>query len=103
MGFKYKPLKHNEFRLLKPVSRPSNPLSFDLVHISLLSKPQYAALSYTWGPEPDAHTILPAIQLNGEHFDVRQNLHDALYQIEASKLIDQYLWVDAICINQDKD
>jgi hypothetical protein len=103
MLFKYKPLKHNEIRLLKPVSRPSNPLSFDLVHIPLLSKPQYAALSYTWGPKPDPHTILPTIQLNGEPFDVRQNLHDALYQIEASKLIDQYLWVDAICINQDND
>jgi Heterokaryon incompatibility protein (HET) len=103
MGFQYKPLKPNEFRLLQPVSRPSNPLSFDLVHISLLSKPRYAALSYTWGPEPDAHTILPTIQLNEHHFDVRQNLHNALHQIKASKLIDHYLWVDAICINQAKD
>jgi hypothetical protein len=105
MGFQYQPLKPNELRLLKPVSRPSNPLSFDLVHISLLSKPRYAALSYTWGPKPDAHMILPTIQLNEQHFGVRQNLHDALQQIEASKLIDHYLWVDAICINQadDKD
>ena len=103
MGFQYQLLKPNEFRLLKPVSRPSNPLSFDLVHISLLSKPRYAALSYTWGPKPDAHTILPTIQLNEQHFEVRQNLHDALHQIEAPKLIDHYLWVDAICINQAND
>lgn len=103
MEFEYQPLKPNEIRLLKPASQSSNPLSFELVHKPLLPKPRYAALSYTWGPEPHPPMILPTILLNGRRFDVRQNLHDALQQIKASKLIDHYLWVDAICINQAND
>ncbi|KAK0516572.1 hypothetical protein JMJ35_001175 [Cladonia borealis] len=89
----------NEIRLLKPLSRSSNALSFEIIHISLLSKPRYGALSYTWGPPGDAHTIL----LNGQPFPSRQDLYDALQQIQCSKLVDQYLWVDAICTNQGRD
>jgi hypothetical protein len=99
MGSRYQPLNPNEIRLLKPLSRPSNSLSFEIVHISLLSKPRYAALSYTWGSPGDAHRIL----LNGQHFPIRQNLYDALQQVQSSKLVDQYLWVDAICINQGEN
>ncbi|MCJ1434679.1 hypothetical protein MMC27_004048 [Xylographa pallens] len=98
MGFTYEPLDGNQIRLLRPVSRPSNSLSFEIVHISLLSKPCYAALSYTWGPPGDIHGIL----LNGHAFPIRQNLHDALQQIQGSKHVAQLLWVDAICINQGK-
>ena len=47
----------------------------------------------------DAYTIL----LNGQPFPIRHNLCDALQQIQSSKLVDQYLWIDAICINQGKD
>ncbi|MCJ1315427.1 hypothetical protein MMC15_000746 [Xylographa vitiligo] len=96
MGFQYQPLDANEIRLLRPVSRPSQSLSFEIVHVSLLSKPHYAALSYTWGAHIDDHSIM----LNGQNIPVRQNLHDALQQIQSSKLVDQYLWIDAICINQ---
>ena len=96
MGFKYQPLDAHQIRLLRPVSGPSNPLSFEIVHISLLSKPSYAALSYTWGPAGDTHGIL----LNGHDFAIRRTLHDALQQIHCSKRVAQLLWVDAICINQ---
>lgn len=99
MGFRYQQLKPNEIRLLKPLSRSSNALSFEIIHISLLTKPHYGALSYTWGPPGDAHTIL----LNGQPFPIRQNLYDALQQVQSSKLVDQYLWIDAICINQGGD
>ena len=99
MGFRYQQLNPNEIRLLKPFSRSSNALSFEIIHVSLLSKPHYGALSYTWGPSGDAHAIL----LNGQPFPIRQNLNDALQQVQHSKLIDQYFWVDAICINQGGD
>ena len=99
MGIQYAPLHANEVRLMRPVSRPSDSLSFDVVHESLLSKPRYVALSYTWCSPGDTHGIL----LNGQHFSIRRNLYDALQQIQCSKLVDQYLWVDAICINQCED
>ncbi|MCJ1397393.1 hypothetical protein MMC11_000586 [Xylographa trunciseda] len=99
MGFHYQPLKPNEIRLLKPLSRSSNALSFEIVHVSLLSKPRYTALSYAWGPPGGPLKIL----LNGHDFPIRQNLYNALQQIQSSKLVDRYLWVDAICINQVED
>jgi hypothetical protein len=99
MSFQYQPLNPSEIRLLKPLSRYSDVLSFEIVHLSLLSKPRYAALSYTWGAPGDSQSVL----LDGEHFPIRQNLYDALQQIQCSKLVDQYLWVDAMCINQGAD
>ena len=99
MAFRYQPLKSGEIRLLKPISRAPAELSFEIVHLSLSSKPHYAALSYTWGL-PDSKY---GVGLNGEYFPNRQNLHQALQQIQASKLLDQFIWIDAICINQGDD
>ena len=99
MKFQYQPLNPNEIRLLKPLPRSSNSLCFEIFHASLLSEPRYGALSYTWGPPDNAHSIL----LNGQPFPIRQNLYDALQQVQSSKLADRYLWVDTICINQGED
>jgi hypothetical protein len=99
MEFRYQQLNLNEIRLLKPLSRSSSSLSFEIIHVSLLSTPSYAALSYTWGPPGDTHSIL----LNGRRFPMRRNLHDALLQIHSSRLVDQYLWADAICIQQGEN
>ncbi|KAF4628502.1 hypothetical protein G7Y89_g9643 [Cudoniella acicularis] len=99
MEFRYQPLKSNHIRLLKPISSSSSSLSFEIIHVSLLSEPRYAALSYTWGPPGDTHKI----RMNDLQFSIRQNLYDSLHQVQSSKLVDQYLWVDAICINQGKD
>ena len=84
---------------MKPLSRSSTPLSFEIIHTSLLSKPRYVALSYTWGPPGGVCRIL----VNGQHFPIRQNLDDALRQVQGSKLGNQCIWVDAICINQGED
>lgn len=108
MAFPYKPLGVGEIRLLRSRRSPANSFKFtyDLIHISLDSNPQYSALSYTWGPPGDAGAIL----LNNVSFPVRQNLHDALTHVNGNiwtKKIattgDSYLWVDAICINQGTD
>lgn len=96
MGFKYDGLDRDSIRLLKPIRQKSKELSYEIVHVSLSSKPNYAALSYTWGLPGDTHHIL----LNGQVLPVRQNLHEALQQLQESKWVDKYLWVDAISINQ---
>ena len=99
MSFQYRQLKDNEIRLLKPLPHSSGLLCYRIVYVSLASEPRYAALSYTWGSPGDTHHIL----LNGQRFPIRHNLHDALDQISSLKLVNRYLWVDAICINQGQD
>ena len=77
MDFRYQPLKSDEIRLLQPLSHSSGPLRYTIIHVSLTSKPLYAALSYTWGSPGDTHHV----SLNGQRFPIRQNLYDALNQI----------------------
>ena len=97
MDFKYRLLESGEIRLLKPLSQSTGDLSFKVVHVPLGSAPSYAALSYTWGPPSNTYKVL----LDGKLFSIRQTLNDALQQIHSSKLVHRYLWIDAICINQD--
>jgi hypothetical protein len=56
----------------------------------------YEALSYVWG---DPEDTVP-IHVNQRHFQVTANLHAALVQFR-SPFINRYLWIDAICINQE--
>lgn len=100
LEFRYDPLNINDIRVLKPMSDSRDSLSFKIIHVSLDSKKlHYAALSYRWGPRGNTHRVL----INGQNFPVQPNLYNALWQIEKSKLIDQHIWVDAICINQGED
>ncbi|KAK3398755.1 heterokaryon incompatibility protein-domain-containing protein, partial [Sordaria brevicollis] len=62
----------------------------------------YIALSYEWGPEDNIHD--PTILINGTHrLSIRKNLYEALKEFRASaEFSGKLLWVDAICINQQK-
>lgn len=64
-------------------------------HVTFGQKPEYEALSYTWGDESIRHTIL----IDGCDFSVGQNLFDALRGLRV-EVKERMLWVDAICINQ---
>jgi hypothetical protein len=55
----------------------------------------YIALSYTWGDPPSTEII----NLNGKPFLVRKNLWDFLTQAR-SNCLEEYLWIDALCIDQ---
>lgn len=60
----------------------------------------YEALSYTWG-SPD---MTENIVINGLPFEIRANLASALRQLRVKghgRQDTRYLWVDAVCINQD--
>lgn len=97
MAYQYQQLAPGEIRLLKFCSQPQDSISFEVVHKVLSSKPHYAALSYTWGSPGDINEIW----LHRRKFPIRPNLYDALVQLQRSLVVDQYLWVDAICIDQD--
>lgn len=108
---RYHPLPADTIRLLSllPSSEPTAQISCTLRQQSLpepspsapqhsdqSSPPAYEALSYVWGTEAPAHSIL----VDGHAILVRTNLFDALL---ALRLHDtpRKLWVDSICINQD--
>ena len=93
----------DHIRLLKlqEASRANGKLAIELAVFSLTEIPAYSAISYVWG---DATQRAP-VTCNGLGcIHIRRNLFDLL-----SRLADEapgpdhgkYLWVDAICINQD--
>jgi hypothetical protein len=87
-----------------PLHTPSVPLcywTFKAKHVSLDSDdlPPYTALSYIWGErDPGRYKI----SLDGCILDITPNLHAAILTVSRLEdLTQQWLWIDAICINQD--
>lgn len=86
----------------------------DLRHRCIVTAPEdcdYVALSYTWGdPKKSKHLTLtkdtlPWLQSEGAlsdgNEDVPTTIKDTLYVTDL--LHERYLWVDAICIQQDNE
>ncbi|KAH7400388.1 heterokaryon incompatibility protein-domain-containing protein [Cadophora sp. MPI-SDFR-AT-0126] len=99
-AYEYTPLSGNKIRLihLSPPSWDSSTpglVELSLSHRDLDEKPEYNALSYAWGDPKVTEPIL----LDGVLVHVTTNLAAAL-QHPALWHSQQYLWVDAICINQ---
>ncbi|EXJ81861.1 hypothetical protein A1O1_07926 [Capronia coronata CBS 617.96] len=69
-------------------------LSIGLETFSLATAPPYIALSYVWGSPERSH----AVSCCGKVLFVTANLEAALC---ALAIRDHWIWVDAICINQD--
>lgn len=100
MGYPYKPLDSSVDTIRLMVLHPRQEgedetvVRCSLIHTDFLSKPEYEALSYTWGNRsPSKH-----ISINGIEVSVRENLYSALYCLRLQK--DRLLWADAICIDQ---
>ncbi|CZR66331.1 uncharacterized protein PAC_16232 [Phialocephala subalpina] len=99
MDFTYdSSLVSNELRLLQPVAVNNHVLRYKIRRVQRASTPPYTAISYTWGNE-DASEV---IYLNNRPFHVRPNLWSCLYYMAhaARNATWNYLWVDAICIDQ---
>lgn len=105
----YSPLDHTrlQIRLIKilPCDYDKEQVSCQLEIVELSRDTRYAALSYIWG---DPH-ITKDIKVNGINLPVTTNLASALRyfrkfgfpQNKRTKDV-EYLWADAICINQDE-
>ncbi|KAI8691839.1 HET domain-containing protein [Fusarium sp. Ph1] len=90
----------SEIRLLEVPSDGSE--DWGLITVSLNDNPKYFALSYVWGEKKDLDKII----LQGQDVKVTPNLASALSRIRSGNLGRastpiKYLWVDAICINQE--
>lgn len=69
----------------------------DLDAHAFSTAPSWTAISYTWGsPEPKF-----SISVNGRNMTVRQNCLYALEQVRHRNNGEGYIWLDAICINQE--
>lgn len=90
----------NEIRLLKisPVSRwRRNPRVRCFIEtVSLDSNLTFDALSYTWGSAKKPKYI----HLNGRRHPVTKNLDGALRTLRRTTIDFEYIWIDALCINQ---
>jgi len=71
-----------------------SPISGTLRAVALSEKPEYVAVSYTWGEPEFDWTIL----LDGHPFLVTRNLYAALKRYV--KAPNRAFWIDQICINQ---
>jgi Heterokaryon incompatibility protein (HET) len=86
----------DEIRLLYLQPRDhSDTIAGMLMHVKLSEKPAYEALSYEWGKKE-----VKLIQLNGEKFQVRENLFNALSKLR-HQFTPRFLWIDALCIDQN--
>jgi len=86
-----------EIRLLvvEPAANHGDPLVCSLLPAFLPLKPQFKALSYTWGMPG----LISDIQLNGEPFPIQENAAAALRRLRHQDKT-RTVWIDAICINQ---
>lgn len=82
--------------IIEPSSELTAPITGKLKIVSLDERPDFEALSYTWGPRDPRYQIC----CNGQPLNVTQNCHEAL---TALRLKDRprRIWIDAICINQE--
>ena len=90
----------NTFRLLKLHSSEGDKVNCTLEHHTLGSTDYpYRALSYTWDQDEPRHSVFLS---DGSIIKVRKNLWNALKFLRDKKS-DCYLWIDAICINQQSN
>lgn len=95
-SYQYKSLRDpsREIRLLR--SLPGSSRGWETSVHRLDQAPPYRAISYTWGEPEPLHTIM----LDGCSFRVRRNCLTVLLQADQHFGADAYIWLDAVCINQ---
>ena len=82
--------------LVRPSKDPSSILRCQRcrVHLNIISRPSYSALSYVWGDPSDTRRI----ELDGKSTDVTESLDSALRNLR-HQIRPQLVWADPLCIN----
>jgi hypothetical protein len=111
---KYEPLNKSlqEIRLAKLLpNRRGDPPSLELIHVIIDQSKSYnySPVSYTWGVPSDkmvsdfgAVNDPYIILLNGCNFRITSNLYSFLKHVQVKDGDDDtFLWIDAICVDQN--
>lgn len=98
----YAPLDRTsrEIRLLLLQSSKGNgetPIQCKLIGVDIDNAPEFTALSYVWGNAKSRELI----EVNGNPFAVTTHLGKILRHLRRDSA-DIFIWVDAICIYQDR-
>ncbi|KAN0102168.1 Heterokaryon incompatibility protein (HET) domain containing protein [Hyaloscypha variabilis] len=88
----------NEIRLISFHRNNTSPLQISLKTVSKDENPSYHCLSYVWG---DPTPIWPIV-VNDAQVLIAKNLGEALQRVADEKDV-EFLWVDALCINQEDE
>lgn len=98
MASLYEPLGENDIRLLTASVHDGATASLELHTYPRIAAPEYDAVSYTWGDDTSAASVM----CNGVSLEIQINLLRALpfiYNFRPEPRT-RPLWVDAICLNQ---
>lgn len=94
--YHYEKLGNEEIRLLVlEADGQDGRIRCSLRHVTLSSRPQFEAVSYTW----EGQTADQPVECDGSTLLVTRNLFAALKRFRR-KNTDRILWADAVCINQ---
>jgi hypothetical protein len=108
----YEALSTSRSMRLLNLTRLSEDHAYGLETFEIGQCPPYSTMSYTWGLPlktkqceedftRDSHRIITLLTSRGKgHLSIGRNLYEGLQQVGSEV---QYLWVDAICMNQDDD
>lgn len=96
--YRYRTLqKADHIRILKLCQRvPFLPLRCELIEAHVDRVQGFEALSYTWNNEKPQHCII----VDGRNLKVTDQVRNILHYRQ-SFFMESYLWIDAICIDQD--
>lgn len=108
-SYEYRPLADAELRCLRIVhGDDTKNVTIELKHFKLENMvDKYLALSYVWGEAAPVHEISIASEESGQGLTllVRQNCYEFLRHWRGTSQgvpeVSTWLWIDAICINQD--
>lgn len=86
-------------RLIKlhGASSRDDDIHIDLATVSLDNPPSYEALSYTWGGQISDQIVY----ISGMKFCITENVQAVMKELRLKPGKSRYLWIDAICINQE--
>ncbi|KAI0544977.1 heterokaryon incompatibility protein-domain-containing protein [Xylaria curta] len=99
----YSPIRPPKtFRLLRLFGSASreSPLQGQMVHVSLDDHPVYHAISYTWEGQMSDQTML----CEGAKLLITKNCEETLKSLRPARGEEaRHLWIDSVCINQEKE